>query len=64
MMPIYISSDYLKIFVYGYLEQNIVKIIVRPGTKLLPEMFKEYLSDMKRFKFVYNKNLEECKDCK
>ncbi|HNZ87519.1 MAG TPA: hypothetical protein PKK55_03235 [Methanofastidiosum sp.] len=58
MMPIYISSDYLKIFVYGYLEQNIVKIIVRPGTKLLPEMFKEYLSDMKRFKFVYNKNLE------
>jgi len=48
----------LKIQVYGYIEGNVVKIVVKPATKLLPEMFKEYLRDMKKFAFVYNKNIE------
>lgn len=33
-------------------------MIVKPATRLLPEMFKEYLRDMKKFSFVYNKNIE------
>ena len=48
----------MKIQVYGYIEGNVVKIVVKPATKLLPEMFKEYLRDMKKFAFVYNKNIE------
>ncbi len=48
----------MKIQVYGYIEGNVVKIVVKPATKLLPEMFKEYLRDMKKFVFVYNKNIE------
>ncbi len=48
----------MKVYVYGYLESNYVKILVKPATKLLPEMFKEYLKDMKKFNFIYNKNIE------
>lgn len=48
----------MKVYLYGYLESNYVKIIVKPATKLLPEMFKEYLKDMKKFNFSYNKNIE------
>ncbi len=48
----------MKIQVYGYIEGNVVKIVVKPATRLLPEMFKEYLRDMKKFSFVYNKNIE------
>lgn len=43
---------------YSYVEENGVKIVVKPATKLLPEMFKEYLRDMKKFSFVYNRNIE------
>ncbi|KYC45842.1 MAG: hypothetical protein APG12_00585 [Candidatus Methanofastidiosum methylothiophilum] len=57
-IPIYISGVNLKIQVYGYIEGSQVKIVVKPATKLLPEMFKEYLRDMKRFNFVYNRNIE------
>ena len=48
----------MKIFIYGYIEQNTAKIIVKPATILLPEMFKEYLRDMKNNNFIYNKNIE------
>jgi len=48
----------LKIQVYSYVDENGIKIVVKPATKLLPEMFKEYLRDMKKFSFVYNRNIE------
>lgn len=48
----------MKVQVYCYIEGNVVKMIVKPATRLLPEMFKEYLRDMKKFSFVYNKNIE------
>jgi len=44
--------------VYSYVEENGIKIVVKPATKLLPEMFKEYLRDMKKFSFVYNGNIK------
>ncbi len=43
---------------YSYVEENGIKIVVKPATKLLPEMFKEYLRDMKKFSFVYNGNIK------
>lgn len=43
---------------YSYVEENGIKIVVKPATKLLPEMFKEYLRDMKKFSFMYNRNIE------
>lgn len=43
---------------YSYVEENGIKIVVKPATKLLPEMFKEYLRDMKKFSFLYNRNIE------
>ncbi|MCC7572072.1 MAG: hypothetical protein KO464_01635 [Candidatus Methanofastidiosum sp.] len=57
-MSILISGVHLKIQVYGYIEGNGVKLVVKPATKLLPEMFKEYLRDMKKFFFVYNRNID------
>ncbi|MDY1591489.1 MAG: hypothetical protein RBS85_04915 [Methanofastidiosum sp.] len=48
----------MKIQVYSYVEENGIKIVVKPATKLLPEMFKEYLRDMKKFSFVYNGNIK------
>jgi len=48
----------LKIQVYGYIEGNGIRIVVKPATKLLPEKFKEYLGDMKKFSFVYNRNIQ------
>ncbi len=48
----------MKIQVYSYVDENGIKIVVKPATKLLPEMFKEYLRDMKKFSFVYNRNIE------
>ncbi|KYC54108.1 MAG: hypothetical protein AMQ74_00161 [Candidatus Methanofastidiosum methylothiophilum] len=48
----------MKIYIYGYLEGNYVKIVIKPATKLLPEMFKEYLKDMKKFNLDYNKNIK------
>jgi len=48
----------LKIQVYSYVDENGIKIVVKPATKLLPEMFKEYLRDMKKFSFMYNRNIE------
>jgi len=48
----------LKIQVYSYAEENGIKVVVKPATKLLPEMFKEYLRDMKKFSFMYNRNIE------
>lgn len=48
----------MKIQVYGYIEGNGAKIVVKPATVLLPEKFKEYLRDMKKFSFIYNRNLE------
>jgi len=49
---------HLKIQVYSYIENNNVKIVIKPATKLIPEKFKEYLRDMKKFGFIYNKNIE------
>ena len=43
---------------YSYVEENGIKIVVKPATILLPEKFKEYLRDMKKFSFVYNRNIE------
>jgi len=48
----------LKVQVYGYIEGSGVKLVVKPATILLPEKFKEYLGDMKKFSFIYNRNLE------
>ena len=48
----------MKIQVYGYIEGNGIRIVVKPATKLLPEKFKEYLGDMKKFSFVYNRNIQ------
>ncbi len=48
----------MKIQVYSYVDENGIKIVVKPATKLLPEMFKEYLRDMKKFSFMYNRNIE------
>ncbi|HII95572.1 MAG TPA: hypothetical protein HA367_07560 [Candidatus Methanofastidiosum sp.] len=48
----------MKIQVYSYAEENGIKVVVKPATKLLPEMFKEYLRDMKKFSFMYNRNIE------
>lgn len=48
----------MKVQVYGYIEGSGVKLVVKPATILLPEKFKEYLRDMKKFSFVYNRNLE------
>jgi len=48
----------LKVQVYSYIENNNVKIVIKPATKLSPEKFKEYLRDMKKFNFVYNRNIE------
>lgn len=48
----------MKIQVYGYIEGKGVKLVVKPATILLPEMFKEYLRDMKKFFFVYNRNID------
>lgn len=43
---------------YSYVEENGIKIVVKPATILLPEKFKEYLRDMKKFSFLYNRNIE------
>ena len=48
----------MKVQVYSYIENNNVKIVIKPATKLSPEKFKEYLRDMKKFNFVYNRNIE------
>lgn len=48
----------MKVQVYGYIEGSGVKLVVKPATILLPEKFKEYLGDMKKFSFIYNRNLE------
>ena len=48
----------MKIQVYGYIDGNGAKIVVKPATVLLHEKFKEYLRDMKKFSFVYNRNVE------
>jgi hypothetical protein len=48
----------LKLQVYGYIEGNGIKIVVKPATILSPEKFKEYLGDMKKFSFTYNGNIE------
>ncbi|NYT03498.1 MAG: hypothetical protein GKC00_02185 [Candidatus Methanofastidiosa archaeon] len=48
----------MKLQVYGYIEGNGIKIVVKPGTILSPEKFKEYLGDMKKFSFTYNRNIE------
>ncbi|NPV51195.1 MAG: hypothetical protein HPY60_08395 [Candidatus Methanofastidiosum sp.] len=48
----------MKLQIYGYIEGNGIRIVVKPATILSPEKFKEYLGDMKKFSFIYNRNIE------